>query len=227
MNDTFGIVIYEKAQPMDIMGPWETLAIWKNILKEPISMYLISENGSYVECDNDIVLKAHYDFEHCPQLDILIVPGGHGRRTQVNNERLISFIKKQATHCKYILSDCTGMFLLEKTGLLDGKSVTTYWRALPELTSHPNVHVVGERIVKNGNIWTAAGITSGIDMTLELIKELAGKEKAGKVQLLLEYFPWDRTYSTKDMISSLPPYNENDHPYLPEYIKKYIAEKGA
>jgi len=117
MAKTLGVVLYENVQPMDVIGPWEVLAIWKNLLHAPIEMCLISENGGLVKCDDDIVLNTHYDFNDSPELDYLIIPGGRGRREQVNNERLIAFIKEKAKTADKILSVCTGMFLLHKAGL--------------------------------------------------------------------------------------------------------------
>lgn len=228
MNETLGVLLYENAQPMDIIGPWEVLSFWKNILQGPIDMFLISENGSYVTCVNEIVLKAHVDFNNAPKLDYLIIPGGPGRLKEVNNEKLISFIKNQSANCKYIISDCTGMFLLYKTGLLNDKSATTYWRALPELKSFPNLNVVEERVVKSGNVWTAGGVSSGIDLAFELIAEISGKETAGQVQLLFEYFPSQTLYCTLETVATLPPYKGNlteDQRHLANYIKNYIQSK--
>lgn len=227
MNENLGILLYEDAQPMDIIGPWEVLSFWKNILHAPINMYLISENGSYVHCVNDIVLKAHVDFNQAPKLDYLIVPGGPGRLKEVHNNKLISFIKMQATNCKYILSDCTGMFLLYEAGLLENKSATTYWRALPELKALPNLTIVENRIVKSGNVWTAGGVSSGIDLAFELIAEISGKEVAGQVQLLFEYFPNQTVYCTLNTAKSLPSYagkSKIEEPQLANYIKEYIVK---
>ena len=227
MKSNLGILIYDDAQPMDIMGPWEVFSFWKNSLNAPITMHLISELGSFVHCINNIVLKAHCDFDHSPLLDYLIVPGGPGRIKQMNNDKLLAFIREQSTHCKYILSDCTGMFLLYKAGLLKNKSVTTYWRALPELKSYPDIKIIEERLVKCGNIWTAGGVSSGIDLALALIAELAGDEMAGKVQLLFEYFPRRTIYCSEKTAQSLPAYGHitPDQQYLPQYIKDSIQSK--
>lgn len=226
---TIGIVIYENVQPMDVIGPWEVLSFWKNVLNAPINLYLISENGSYIHCANNIVLKAHLDFSSAPKLDYLIVPGGEGRRVQVSNDRYISFIKEQAKNAKYIISVCTGAFLLHKAGLLSHKSVTTYWRAMPELKSFSDINVTETRIVKDGNIWSSGGISSGIDLAFELIRDHAGKEVAGEVQLLFEYFPRDTLFASLHSASQLPPYNKEDHSpsYLPKYIKDYIQSHAA
>lgn len=225
MTRKLGILIYENAQPIDIIGPWEVFSIWKTILQAPIELYLIAEAVGFVQLDSQITLKAHKDFAHAPQLDDLIVPGGRGRVKQVNNEKLIAFLQQQAAHCKYVLSVCTGMFLLAKAGLLNDKPVTTYWRALPELKENQHLKVVEQRIVKSGNVWTSGGITSGIDLALAFIEEIAGREAAGQVQLLLEYFPEDKIYCSMDTIEELPPYQSASGPikaHLPEYIQKQI-----
>ena len=225
MITNIGVLLYPNVQAMDVIGPWEVLSFWKMISKIPIHLFLIAQNDSLVACDNQITLTPHCDFAHSPKLDCLIVPGGRGRLEQVNNDELISFIKRQTIQCQYILSVCTGMFLLQKAGLLDGKSATTYWRALPELRLFKQVNVVEERIVKNGKLWTAGGISSGIDLALELIADVAGKEVAGQVQLLFEYFPKTTMYCEKNTVNTLPPYNGHEVDSLPEYIQMQILNK--
>lgn len=224
-HENLGILIYPQAQPMDIIGPWEVWSFWKNILQAPINLYLIAAQGPYVECANNIVLKTHVTFETCPKLDYLLVPGGPGRLVEADNKQLIGFIKQQAAHCKLVLSDCTGVFLLQAAGLLNGKSATTYWRALPALQQHKEITVVEERIVKSGSIWTAGGVSSGIDLALALIEALAGTVVAGKVQLLFEYFPPHSTYYSSERVPDLPPYTDNGEiadAALPAYIKRYL-----
>lgn len=214
MERHFGILVYEKAQPLDAIGPWEVLSTWKQILKAPIHLHLIAEIAGSVPLDNDIVLNAPIDFARCPALDYLLVAGGVGRVAQMENPKLIDFIRKQAESCKLILSVCTGMFLLAKAGLLHGKEAATYWRAIPELKRLEKVKVKEERIVKSGKIWTSGGITSGIDLALAFIEEIGGKEAAGQVQLLLEYFPIEKLYCCSKTVESIPPYQ------APEYITK-------
>jgi transcriptional regulator GlxA family with amidase domain len=226
MAKKLGVLLYENVQPMDVIGPWEVLAIWKNVLHAPIEMYLISENGGLVKCDDDIVLNAHYDFNDSPELDYLIIPGGRGRREQVNNERLIAFIKDKAKTSDKIISVCTGMFLLHKAGLLRDTPVTTYWRALSELRSLKDVDVEEKRVVKSGNIWTSGGVSSGIDLAFEFIAEIAGKEEAGKVQLLFEYFPNPTVYCNLETSKSLPPYNDTKDQTMSKYMNDIIKEEA-
>lgn len=225
MNTTLGMLLYKDVQPMDVIGPWEVFATWKKA-GAALDMYLVSENGGVVACDNGITLTANMDMAHCPPLDYLIIPGGRGRMEQAHNPVMIKFIQQQYGNCKNILSVCTGAFILLAAGVVQDESITTYWRALPELYAIQNVHVKEQRIVKSGKIWASGGISSGIDLALDLIADIAGKEVAGKVQLLFEYFPQGKVYSTLDTINTLPPYyNNSAAPHLAEYIREYIVER--
>ncbi|CDZ76567.1 Isonitrile hydratase [Legionella massiliensis] len=229
MKKVLGVLLYDNVQPMDFIGLWEVLGTWKNGLGAPLEMHLISEQGGEVKCVNEITVKAHCDFSSAPAIDYLFIPGGMGRLSATNNEVLIEFIKKQAKHAEYILSVCTGMFLLYKAGLLDNKLATTYWRALPEAYTLPNIKIVEERIVKNGKLWLAGGVASCIDLAFEFIEEIAGKDEAGKVQLLFENFPTPKVYCSPKLADTLPLYytaKEGDKSQLAKYIYDYIAENG-
>lgn len=225
MKKTLGVLLYENVQPMDFIGFWEVLATWKNILQASLDMYLIVEQGNEVECVNGITVKTHCNFNSAPAVDYLFIPGGIGRHKAIDNKPLINFIKEQAKNAQYILSVCTGMFLLHKAGLLHNKLATTYWRALPEAYSLPNIQIVEERIVKNDKLWIAGGVVSCIDLAFEFIAEIAGKDRAGQVQLLFEYFPQQKIYCTKELAQTLPPYNtaeENETISLAKYIDDTI-----
>ncbi|APF02878.1 TPA: DJ-1/PfpI family protein [Legionella pneumophila] len=229
-NKKLGVLIYENVQPMDVIGPWEVFATWKTILNAPIDMFLVAETSNEVCCANQISLKPHCEFNNSPQFDYLLVPGGFGRLKQVNNPNLISFLKKQAQSSEYLLSVCTGAFLLHAAGLLTHHEATTYWRAIPELKSFDDVQLVGKRIVKSDKVWTTGGISSGIDMAFEFISTIAGNDVAGKVQLLFEYFPHNKLYCKPAMVSKLPSYYTGkkeeavSEMNLPDYIKEYFKK---
>ena len=127
---------------------------------------------------------------------MLLVPGGLGTRTEVANPLLIDFLQRQAANCRAILSVCTGAFLLHAAGLLAGKRATTHWDSLERLRNLGDVEVVEERYVRSGNVWTSAGISSGIDLMLRFIAETTGEDGAGEVQLQAEYFPSTRIYGS-------------------------------
>jgi transcriptional regulator GlxA family with amidase domain len=145
-------------------------------------------------------------FATCAPLDYLLIPGGQGTRREAHNAELLAFVRKQAAHCQHVLSVCTGAFLLQAAGLLDGKRATTHWASLGRLRQHPGVTVVEERFVRDGNLWTAAGVSAGIDLALAFIAEQAGEEVAGKVQLAAEYYPSPRRYGTAHLAPEAPAY---------------------
>jgi len=174
-----------------------------------------NQRVSMVRCSKGLKILTDYGFDSCPQrIDYLIVPGGKGTRIQVHNKKLINFLRsaREKFECKYILSVCTGSFLLQKAGLLKGLKATTHWSTLDRLRQCKDVTVVEQRVVKNENIWTSAGISAGIDMALEFIAYLDGDEVAGKVQFAGEYYPDNKSYGTI----------HRDHPQSPQYLKSKL-----
>jgi transcriptional regulator GlxA family with amidase domain len=156
----------------------------------------------------------------------LIIPGGKGRVIQSTHAPTLQFIQRQFAGTKLVLSVCTGAFILYHAGVLKDEKITTYWRALPELYALKDVQVQEQRVVKSGKIRASGGISSGIDLALDVIAETAGKETAGKVQLLFEYFPENNLYADKQSINHLPAYmNHLQSDHLAEYIGK-ILEKS-
>lgn len=223
-----GIIIYDGVQAMDVFGPWEVFGVWRKLDSYPLQMSLISVDGQAVQADNDILINAHCAFDEVSKLDYLIIPGGQGRVNASSDVRVLSFIQAQAQNCQYILSVCTGVFLLHYAGLLNGRFATTYWRAIPELESLNSVVIDEQRIVKSGNIWSAGGISSGIDLAFELIAEIAGKDEAGMAQLLFEYFPNHTKYAKQYLKDQLPNYNQittSCATCLPKYIQQWMIDK--
>ena len=104
------------------------------------------------------------------------------------------------------MSVCTGSFVLHAAGLLDGKRETTHWGSLPRLRELRDVEVLEERFVRDGDVWTAAGVSAGIDMMLAFIADFAGVEVAGKVQAAAEYYPLPIRYGEFDQSDRAPVY---------------------
>lgn len=204
----FGIVVFPQVEELDFVGPWEMVTMWQQVASGPQDCYIVAERSEPIVCAKGLSVNPHVDFQHCPQLDYLLVPGGQGTRTEVKNEQMLDFIARQARACQAILSVCTGSFVLHAAGLLSGKKATTHWGALDSLRALGNVQVVEERFTHDGNIWCSAGVSAGIDMTLKLIAEVGGEDAAGKVQFAAEYYPEGTAYGTY-----------KSHPKAPEYIK--------
>lgn len=221
MTTKIGVLLYPNVQPLDVIGPWEVFAIWKNLLGASVELSMIAEQAGPVACDNQIELTAHLEYSQAPQYDVLLVPGGRGRIAEADNPVTVEFIADQAEKAEYVLSVCTGAFLLDKAGLLVDQKATTYWRALPEFKTKTAAEIDEQRVVKSGKYWFSGGITSGIDLALVFISDIAGRETAGQVQLLLEYFP-DSNFCGPDTITTIPSnavYPENPETHLPEYVE--------
>lgn len=191
----FGFLLFNQFEDLDFVGPWEMIALWSKHYGGPEEVFTVSEKDGLVETAKGLLIKPHYNFSNCPPLDYLLVPGGSGTRTEINNPQLINFIKTQAINCQAILSVCTGAFLLQTAGLLQNKRATTHWRAVTDLKKFPEITVVAQRFVRDGEIWTSAGVSAGIDLALAFIAAMAGEEIAGKVQLHSEYYPLDKIYA--------------------------------
>ncbi len=190
----FGFLIFPDVEELDLVGPWEIINYWGRIAQGPENCLMISEKPGPVLCNKGMSINPHVLFLECPSLDYLLIPGGLGTRKEVDNEVLIRFVIEQAKHCRALLSVCTGAFILHRAGLLSGKRATTHWASLDRLRKLKDVTVIEERIVRDGPVWTSAGVSAGIDLALAFIAAEAGEETAGKVQLGVEYYPSPRTY---------------------------------
>jgi len=190
----FGFLIFPNLEELDLVGPWEIIRYWSMLAQGPENCLMVSERSEPVVCNKGMSINPQVIFSECPPLDYLLIPGGQGTRQEVNNEVLIRFVAEQAEHCRAVLSVCTGAFILHRAGLLSGLKATTHWASLDRLRDLGDVTVVEDRIVRDGRIWTAAGVSAGIDMALAFVADVAGEEKAGMIQFGTEYYPSSRSY---------------------------------
>jgi transcriptional regulator GlxA family with amidase domain len=190
----FGFLIFTDLEELDLVGPWEIIRYWSMLAQGPENCLMVSEKSGPIVCNKGMSVNPQVIFSECPPLDYLLVPGGQGTRNEVNNEVLIRFVAEQAKHCRAVLSVCTGTFILHRAGLLSGLRATTHWASLDRLRDLGDVTVVEERVVRDGRIWTSAGVSAGIDMALAFVADAAGEEKAGMIQFGTEYYPSPRSY---------------------------------
>ena len=181
-----GILIFPDVEELDFVGPFEVLSYINKIRPDSTRVLLVAETSDAVRAFNGMRILPDVTTERCPDLDILIVPGGNGRLIAMKNNHLLQFIQKQVPHAQYITSVCTGAFLLAEAGLLTGKKATTYHAVLDELSSY-DVQVVTGKVVPQGQIITAGGVSSGIELGFYLLRELFGVETAQKVASKIEY----------------------------------------
>jgi len=201
----FGFLLFNNLEELDFVGPWEVFSAWSKYPSGPKSCFTVAEK-KVITCVNGLKILPDFQFSDCPALDFLLVPGGIGTRKELENERLIQFVQKHAATCKHVLSVCTGSLILQAAGLLQSKKATTYWSCRKALQERGDVSVVEERFVRDNNIWTAAGVSAGIDMALALIADQAGEETAGKVQLYIEYYPSTIKYGRAHLDEKVPKY---------------------
>ena len=179
-----GFVIFPDLTQLDFTGPQQVLA------RLPESaMHIVAKSAAPVPSDSGLGLVPTHTFENCPRLDLICVPGGNAGVVQAMGDReTIEFVRRQSSTAKYVTSVCTGAFILGVAGLLKGRRATTHWAWTELLPLVGATHEKG-RVVKDGNVITAGGVTSGIDFGLRMVAEIAGESVAQAVQLSLEYDP--------------------------------------
>jgi len=157
-------------------------------LEGGIDMVTLSKDGKQIHGRYGLNVLPDCSLANSPELDLLIVPGGKGAREQARYEKeIIAFLKAHAARAS-VASVCTGALVLAEAGILDGKKATTHWSALKTLRQYPKVQVVeGVRFVRDGNVATSAGISAGIDLALEIMRELHGGKVASEVAREMEY----------------------------------------
>ena len=190
MKRSIAIVIFEAAEELDFVGPWEIFTFIRHFDQDACEVFTVSEHGGTVRSAKGLRVVADHSFESAPRADIVLVPGGMGTRTEVDNPRIIEYLRRSAETAELMTSVCTGAFLLERAGLLTGKRATTHWASIDRLRALGTVTVVDdERYVDEGAVITSAGVSAGIDMALYLVGRLWGPEMARRVQKGTEYFP--------------------------------------
>jgi transcriptional regulator GlxA family with amidase domain len=188
MEPAIGILIFEGVEELDFVGPWEVLAP-RPYLAERNRLVTIAEREGPVQCAKGLRVMPSCSFANAPKLDVLLVPGGEGTRREGRNG-LVEWIRKVGPQVSWLTSVCTGAFLLQEAGLLEGKRVTTHWAFIETLREQGNVTVLeNSRFVRDGQLVTAAGVSAGIDMSLWLMGQLHGVETARKVQRFMQYDP--------------------------------------
>jgi cyclohexyl-isocyanide hydratase len=178
-----GFLLFPRVQQLDLTGPYEVLAALRDA-----KLHLIWKNCDPITASTGLILTPNADYKTCPKLDILCIPGGGGINALLEDADTIAFVKRQAAQARYVTSVCTGALLLGAAGLLRGKRATTHWNAFDLLAAFGAIATQG-RVVQDGNLITAGGVTAGIDFGLAIVAELAGREEAETIQLGLEYRP--------------------------------------
>ncbi len=178
------IALFDQVTALDAVGPYEVL----QRLPDAQLKFVGHEKGE-VRADNGFLgLTVDYTFDELPNPEVVLVPGGVGTRALIHDEVILDWIRQVHETSTYTTSVCTGSLLLAAAGILDGLQATTHFSARQILTKY-GAEPVEERVVHQGKIITAAGVSSGIDMALQLAERLTDANTAKALQLMIEYDP--------------------------------------
>ena len=193
-----GILIFDQVELLDVAGPFEVFSVTRLNEKEkgegewsssPFRVILVAEKLGQVSTIGGLRLSPDVSIDTCPNLDLLIIPGGWGTRKEVNNHKIIKWIADRSVESKITASVCTGSSLLGKAGLLDGRESTTHFQAFDFLRqSAPNTKIREDVLFTLAEpIFTSAGVSAGIDLALRMVSHFFGEEVGMTTARHMEY----------------------------------------
>jgi len=189
------LLAFPDVQLLDVSGPLQVFASANELagqqgLAAPYVLQVVAAQAGLVTSSSGLALMTRSIGSVKGRIDTLIVPGGRGVCAASADARLIRWIRRQESRSRRLASVCSGAFLLAEAGLLDGRRVVTHWARCDELAiRYPTLHVENDPIfVRDGHIWTSAGVTAGIDLALALVQEDLGRSIALEVARELVVF---------------------------------------
>jgi cyclohexyl-isocyanide hydratase len=180
---TLGCLIFPRMDQIDFTGPFEVLSRIPNS-----TIHVIAKTKSPVRDIQGLILTPEMNITEAREFDVLLVPGGYGQQELMNDEEVLSLIRNHFAAGRLVFSVCTGALLCGAAGILRGRQATTHWAAwnlLPYYGAIP----VRSRVVVDGNLVTAAGVTAGLDAALVVASLLRGDAIAQEIQLSIQYAP--------------------------------------
>ncbi|MFW6027597.1 MAG: DJ-1/PfpI family protein [bacterium] len=194
---TIGILIFDGAEELDFVGPYEIFTMSnevRHLMKSEapeLEVRLISRDEMPITCAKGMMVSPHQGLDGQMDWDVILIPGGIGTRKLIDDRALLQWVADTAENCTWVTSVCTGALVLSASGVARGKRVTTHWAYVEELRNRKEVAEVLEnvRFVRDGNLVTAAGVSAGIDMALWLLGHIASPAHARAVQRAVQYDP--------------------------------------
>ncbi len=202
MPRNVAIFLFDGVEVLDFAGPFEVFSTagYQIMDEMPFNVFTVAQNAQIIARNNLVILPT-YVFENCPDIDIILIPGGggyradgsaYGSRLEMDNEVVIDWLKQKSIAANLVLSVCTGALILAKAGLLDGLKATTHYRAIDHLRKiAPYTEVIENvRYVDNGSVILSAGVSAGIDMSFYVVSKLLGAEVATLGAKYAQYDYW-------------------------------------
>lgn len=185
-----GILIFNDVEELDFVGPLQVFHVANDAAGTvAFRVFTVSLGNKNITAVNNMQVVADYTKTECPAIDILLIPGGIGRKAIMTDPSVLDWVNTQYKKIDLLLSVCTGAFILGHAGLLKYKEATTNMQCYSEFRqAFPDTHLKeGVKYVKDGNIVTSGGISAGINMSLFVVGELLGSATATKTADLMEY----------------------------------------
>ena len=207
-------VISDGAVIIDFCGPWEVFRD-VNILGRqdaPFRLYTVSDSTSPIHAGGGMKIIPDYTFANAPAPKVIVIPA-----QSKPSEAMLEWIRRSSKNTDVTMSVCTGAFVLAKTGLLSGKSATTFHAAFNSFAMEfPNVQLKrGARFVENGNLASAGGLSSGIDLALRVVERYYGRDVAQKTAYTMEYQGQGWMNPDSNQIYAAAPVSTAEHPLCP------------
>ncbi|MGE2724516.1 DJ-1/PfpI family protein [Mycolicibacterium pulveris] len=195
------IMVYPGYTALDFIGPYEVL---RNLPDAEVR-FVWHEPGPVAADSGVLLIGATHSFDETPAPDIVLVPGGGTSFEHARDEKVLDWLRRVDQTSTWTTSVCSGSVILAAAGLLTGRRATSHWMALPTLKAFGVEPVSDQRIVREGKIVTAAGVSAGIDLAMWLCGQIAGEAKAKAVQLVIEYDPqppFDSGHTSKASVAT-------------------------
>jgi putative intracellular protease/amidase len=184
MTMQIAIPVFDGLTALDAIGPYEVLSRLPGA-----RVSFVGASTGLIRTDNGMLgVSVDASYEDVPTPEVLVFPGGYGTRALMRDEPTLDWVRQVHATSRYTTSVCTGALVLAAAGVLDGLEATTHWLSLDVLASFGAVPV-SRRVVEQGRVVTAAGVSAGIDMALVLASRIAGDDVAQAIQLGIEYDP--------------------------------------
>lgn len=226
------VVGFEGAELLDIACVTSAFAITSQVESIAVDthykVFLLTLGGRPIRCQSGLVVQADAALDkYTYPIDTLVVSGGVGHDRAAADQRLVAHVRRLAHQSRRVASVCTGAMVLAATGLLDGHRVTTHWTFAHKLaTRHPQLTVDARPVfIHEGNVWTSAGITCGLDMTLALIENDHGASVAREVaRAMVAYLQRPGNQSQISMFVAAPSPSHNTVRRVVDYITEHLAD---